>query len=45
MELCGTVYGDMHLKDLLGSIAREGYRIPVANFYLGLHGLAAEKAL
>ena len=27
--VCGTVYGDMHLKDLLGSIARVGYCIPV----------------
>ena len=25
----GTVYGDMHLKDLLGSFVRVGYRIPV----------------
>ena len=27
--VCGTVYGDMHLKDLLGSIVRVGYCIPV----------------
>ena len=33
----------MHLKDLLGSIARVGYRIPVPDFYLVLYGLAAEK--
>ena len=37
--VCGTVYGDMHLKDLLGSIVRVGYRIPVPDFYLVLHGL------
>ena len=36
---CGTVYGDMHLKDLLGSIARVGYCIPASDFYLLLHGL------
>ena len=30
--VCGTVYGDMHLKDLLGSIARVGYCIPVTGF-------------
>ena len=27
--VCGTVDGDMHLKDLLGSIVRVGYCIPV----------------
>ena len=26
--VCGTVYGDLHLQDLLGSIVRVGYRIP-----------------
>ena len=31
------VYQNMHLKDLLGSIARVGYCIPVPNFYLLLH--------
>ena len=30
--VCGTVYGDMRLKDLLGSIVREGYRIPGPGF-------------
>ena len=39
----GTVYGDMHLKDLLGSIARVGYCIPVPDFYLVLHGLSCRK--
>ena len=34
-----TVYGDMHLKDLQGSFVRVGYRIPVPDFYLVLHGL------
>ena len=33
-RLCGTVYGDMHLKDLLGSIVRVVYCIPVPDFYL-----------
>ena len=37
----GTVYGDMHLKDLLGSIVRVGYRITV---YLVLHGLRCRKS-
>ena len=37
--VCGTVYGDMHLKDLLESFVRVGYRIPVPDFYLMLHGL------
>ena len=31
--MCGTVYGDMHLKDLLGSFVRVGYRIAVPDFY------------
>ena len=35
----GTVYGDMHLKDNLGSIARVGYCILVPDFYLVLHGI------
>ena len=30
----GTVCGDMHLKDHLGSMIRVGYRIPVPDFYL-----------
>ena len=29
----------MHYKDLLGSIAREGYSIPALDFHLVLHGL------
>ena len=41
--VCGTVYGEMHLKDLLGSIARVGYRIPVPDFYLVLHELSMPK--
>ena len=36
-RLCGTVYGDMHYKDLMGSIVRVWYYIPVPNFYLVLH--------
>ena len=42
--VCGTVFGDMHLKDLLGSIVRVGYHIPVANFYLVLHALRCRKS-
>ena len=42
--VCGTVYGVMHLKDLLGSIIRVGYRIPVPDFYLVLHGLRCRKS-
>ena len=42
--VCGTVYGDMHLKDPLGSIVRVGYRIPVPDFYVVLHGLRCRKS-
>ena len=42
--VCGTVYGDMHLKDLLGSIVRVGYRIPFPDFYLVQHGLRCRKS-
>ena len=42
--VCGTVYGDMYLKDLLGSFVRVGYRIPVSDFYLVLHGLRCRKS-
>ena len=41
--VCGTAYGDMHLKDLRGSIVRVGCCIPVPNFYLVLHGLRCRK--
>ena len=41
--VCGTVYGDMHLKDHLGSIIRVGCCIPVLDFYLVLHGLCCRK--
>ena len=43
--MSGTVYRDMHFKDLLGSIVKEGYRILVPNFYLVLHihGLKCRK--
>ena len=37
--VCGWVYGDMHLKDLLGLIVRVGYCVPVPDIYLVLHGL------
>ena len=39
-----TVYGEMHLKDLLGPFVRVGYRIPVPDFYLVLHGLRCRKS-
>ena len=41
--VCGTVYGGMHLKYIMGSIVREGYCIPVPDFYLVLHGLRCRK--
>ena len=34
----------MHLKDLLGSIARAGYCIPAPDFYLVLHDLRCWKS-
>ena len=43
MPVYGTVYGDMHFIDPLGSIARVGYCIPVPDFYLVLHGLCCRK--
>ena len=39
-----TFYGDMHLKDLLGSIERAGYCIPFPDFYLVIHGLRCQKS-
>ena len=42
--VCGTVYGEMHLKNLLGSFVRVGYHIPVPDFYLVLHGLRCRKS-
>ena len=42
--VCGTVYGEMHLKDLMGSFVRVGYRIPVPDFYLVLYGLHCRKS-
>ena len=42
--VCGTVYGEMHLKDLLGSFVRVGYRIQFPDFYLVLHGLRCRKS-
>ena len=42
-SVCRTVYGDMHLKDLLGSSARVGYCIAVPDSYLVLHDLRCRK--
>ena len=39
--VCGTVYGDMHLKDLLELFAR--VTITVLDFYLVLHDLQCRK--
>ena len=41
----GTVNGDMHIKDLLGSIARVWYCFPVPDFYLVVHNLQCKKKL
>ena len=41
----GPIYGNVHLKDLLRSIARVGYCIPVPDFYPMLHGLQGRKKL
>ena len=41
---CGTVYGEIYLKDILGSFVRVGYRIPVPDFYPVLHGLRCRKS-
>ena len=35
--VCETVYGDLHYKDLQGSITRVGYCIPVPDLYLVPH--------
>ena len=43
LVVCETVNGDMDLKDVLGSIARVGYCIPVPDFYLVLHGIRCRK--
>ena len=37
--VCGTIYGDTHNKNLLGSILRVGYCFLVLDFYLVLHCL------
>ena len=42
--VCVNVYGVMHLKDLLGSFVRVGYRIPVPDLYIVLHGLRCQKS-
>ena len=38
-------HGDMHYKDLLGSIARVGYCIPVSDLNIVLHGLQCRKRI
>ena len=42
--VCETVYGDMHLKNLLGSFVRVGYCIMVPDFYLVLDDLSCRKS-
>ena len=42
--VCGTVYGDMHYKDLLGSIEKSRVLYPVPDFYLVLHVLRCRKS-
>ena len=42
--VCWTVRGNMHLKDILGSIAREGYWFPVPDFRLVLNSLRCRKS-
>ena len=43
MSTACSLVMEMHLKDLLGSIVRVGYRIPFPDFYLVLHGLRCRK--
>ena len=42
--VCGTVYGDMHHKDLLGSIARVKYCILIPHFYPVMHDLRKKQS-
>ena len=42
--VCGAVYGEMHLKDLLGPIVRVEYCIQVPDIYLVLRGLRCRKS-
>ena len=35
----------VHLQDLLGLFVRVGYRIPVPDFYLVLHGIRCRKSI
>ena len=39
----GSVYGDTHYKDMLGSIVRVWYSIPVPDFYAVMHGHRCRK--
>ena len=41
--VCGTVCGEKHLKDLMGSLVRVGYRMTFPDFYLVIHGLRCRK--
>ena len=38
------LWGNALKKDLMGSFVRVGYRIPVPDFYLVLHGLRCRKS-
>ena len=42
--VCGTLFGGMCFKDPLGSITREGYCIPVPDFYLVLDGIRCRQS-
>ena len=44
LMVCGIVYGDMYYKELLGSIERVGYCIPILDFYIVLHGVRCWKS-
>ena len=42
-DFIGNINGDMHFKDVMGSIARVGYCIPVPHFYLVVHYIRCPK--
>ena len=40
----GTVYGNLHNIDLLGSIVRVGYCVQVLYFHIALHDILCRKS-